>query len=92
MGDNPKPGMKRIVLIGGILGTTAVLAAIFLPSLKRAPAPEEIVPVLAKQELAFFYKDFEVFTRAYQRPPASVAELMSRGRFLRDTIRTDPKS
>jgi hypothetical protein len=80
--------MKRIVLIvGSLVAASGLLVVFLLPSLMRAPRPEEVVPPFARQELLFFYSEFESFKSAHQdRPPASVAELVTDGHFLAGVV------
>src|SRR5262245_41265813 len=88
MGAIPQtPDMKRIVLMGVTLAAVATLVVgVLMMSFNRGPAPEKVIPVLAEQELLFFYSDFDSFRQAYQRPPASVTEMVMRGRYLEGVV------
>jgi hypothetical protein len=75
--------MRRAVLNVGAIASLAVIAIVALPSLMRVPSPEEVVPVLAKQELNIFRFEFEQFKQTHDdRPPGSLAELLADGHYL----------
>ena len=47
------------------------------------PSPEEVVPVLARQELRYFHLYFRVFKQRHGKVPGSVEELIADGSYLK---------
>lgn len=85
--------LKRIFQIVGILAAAvsilaaaALLFLFFGPSLMHTPSPEEIVPVLARQELREFHLYFGVFKDRHWKEPESIAELLADGRYLNGVV------
>ncbi|MEI9863725.1 MAG: hypothetical protein WDN00_04045 [Limisphaerales bacterium] len=79
--------MKRLIILLCILGIVIILGAMLLPSLMRVPPPEEIVPVVTKQELAFFYLSYEKYKQGHaDRPAASLSELVTNEYYLEGVV------